>query len=59
MTQAGLGTAELSSLGSGGSGKALSPGAHGFGFAFPRDDLVVWKTEGVDGGLCWGPWGRG
>ena len=59
MTQAGLGPAELSSTRSVGSGKALSPEAHEFGLAFPKDDLVVWETEGVDGGLRWGPWGRG
>ena len=41
MTQAGLGPAELSSSRSVGSGNALSPEAHKFGFAFPKDDLVV------------------
>lgn len=46
-------------MGSVGSGRALSPEVHGFGFAFPEDDLAVWKTEGVDDGQRWGPRGRG
>lgn len=33
-------------MGSVGSGKGSEPRVHGFGFAFPEDDLAVWKTEG-------------